>query len=82
MTMENPVVVPLRLSDQQKLRERIHKLRNVLGMISAFSELLTLEKLSEKGLDRTKKIVAGVMEARDLIEDIHTIVAPSKPAAQ
>lgn len=73
---DDPVVVPLRLSDQKRLREQIHRLRNVLGMMSAFSELLALEKLSEKGQERAKKIVGGVMEARDIIESIHGVVVP------
>ncbi len=76
---DNPVVVSIKLSDQQRLRERIHKLRNVLGMISAFGELLALEKLSEKGTDRTKRIVAGVMEARDILEEIHSVIVPKGP---
>ncbi|MBI2838232.1 MAG: hypothetical protein HYX75_07965 [Acidobacteria bacterium] len=78
---DNPVVVSIKLSDQQRLRERIHKLRNVLGMISAFGELLALEKLSEKGTDRTKRIVAGVMEARDILEEIHSVIVPKGPSA-
>jgi len=66
--------VELTAHDQQRLRERIHRLRNVLGTISAFGELLALEPLSEKGRGRAERIVSGVMEARELIDEIHSAV--------
>ncbi len=76
MDNNEQIVVGLTLQDQQRLRERMHKLRNILGMISAFGELLSLEPLSEKGKDRSRKIVAGIMEARDIIDEIHGAIVP------
>ena len=78
MNTENPIVVSLTLQDQQKVRERMHRLRNILGTVSAFSELIAFENISEKGKSRSRKVVASVMEARELLEEIHAIIVPRK----
>ncbi|MEW6365900.1 MAG: hypothetical protein AB1714_14825 [Acidobacteriota bacterium] len=78
MNTENPIVVSLTLQDQQRVRERMHRLRNILGTVSAFSELIAFENISEKGRARSRKVVTSVMEARELLDEIHAIIVPRK----
>ena len=57
-------------TDLQPLREWIHKLNNHVGVILATSELLQMEQLSPKALDRTRTIEHKALEVRDLLRNI------------
>ena len=56
--------------DQDKVRKWLHDLNNRVGMVLANAELLQLEKLSPKALERTKLIENKTLEIRQLIRDI------------
>jgi hypothetical protein len=56
--------------DEDKLRRWLHDLNNRVGMVLANAELMQLEKLSPKALERTKLIEEKTLEIRQLIRDI------------
>ena len=56
--------------DQDKVRKWLHDLNNRVGMVLANAELMQLEKLSPKALERTKLIENKTLEIRQLIRDI------------
>ena len=48
----------------------MHDLNNRVGMILANAELMQLEQLTPKALERTKLIEEKSLELRDIIRDI------------
>ena len=55
---------------EAKIKKWLHDLNNRVGMILANAELLQLEKLSGKALDRSKLIEAKSLEIRQIVNDI------------
>jgi hypothetical protein len=53
--------------DDNKVRKWLHDLNNRVGMILANAELMQLEQLSPKALERTKVIEAKSLEVRQLV---------------
>ncbi|PYS39136.1 MAG: hypothetical protein DMG14_15085 [Acidobacteria bacterium] len=56
--------------DQDKVRKWVHDLNNRVGMVLANAELMQLEKLTPKALERTKLIEEKTLEIRQLIRDM------------
>jgi hypothetical protein len=56
--------------DLQPLRKWIHDLNNKVGVILTTSELLQLEPLSPKAMDRTRSIERKALEVRDLLRNV------------
>jgi hypothetical protein len=56
--------------DEEKVRKWLHDLNNRVGMVLANAELLQLEKLSPKVLERTKLIEEKTLEIRQIIREI------------
>jgi hypothetical protein len=56
--------------DADKMRKWLHDVNNRVGMILANAELLQIEQLPPKSLDRAKTIEAKSLELRDIIRDI------------
>jgi len=56
--------------DENKVRKWIHDLNNRIGMVLANAELMQLEKLTPKALERTKLIEEKTLEIRQLIRDL------------
>jgi hypothetical protein len=56
--------------DEDKVRKWLHDLNNRVGMVLANAELMQLEKLSPKALERTRLIEEKTLEIRQLIRDI------------
>jgi hypothetical protein len=56
--------------DQDKVRKCLHDLNNRVGMVLAHAELLQLDSLSAKALERTKVIEQQALEIRDLLRDL------------
>jgi hypothetical protein len=56
--------------DQEKVRKWIHDLNNRVGIVLANAEMMQLEQLPPKALERTKVIEAKTLEIRQLIRDI------------
>jgi hypothetical protein len=56
--------------DDAKVRKWLHDMNNRVGMILANAELMQLEQLSPKALQRTKLIEEKSLELRQLIRDI------------
>ena len=56
--------------DSVRLGKWIHDLNNRVGTILATAELLQMEKLSPKAMDRSKLIETKALELRDLIRQI------------
>jgi hypothetical protein len=56
--------------DETKVRRWIHDLNNRVGMVLANAELIQLEKLPPKALERTKLIEEKTLEIRQLIRDL------------
>ena len=52
------------------LRKWVHDLNNRVGAIMASAELLQMEQLSPKALDRSKLIESKALELRDIIRQI------------
>ena len=52
------------------LRKWVHDLNNRVGAIMASAELLQMEQLSPKALDRSKLIESKALELRDIIRKI------------
>jgi hypothetical protein len=56
--------------DEEKVRKWFHDLNNRVGMVLANSELMQLEKLTPKALERTRLIEEKTLEIRQLIRDL------------
>ena len=56
--------------DEEKVRKWLHDLNNRVGMVLANAELMQLERLSPKALERTKLIEEKTLELRQLIRDL------------
>ena len=53
-----------------KMRKWLHDLNNRVGMIMANAELMQLDNLTPKSLERTQVIVAKSLEVRDILREI------------
>jgi hypothetical protein len=53
--------------DENKVRDWIHDLNNRVAMVLASAELMQLEELSPKALERTKLIEEKTLEMRQLL---------------
>ena len=56
--------------DEDKVKKWLHDLNNRIGMVMANAELMQLEKLSPKVLERSKLIEEKALEMRQLVRDI------------
>jgi len=56
--------------DQEKIKKWIHDLNNRVGMVLANAELMQIEKLPPKALERTKMIEEKTLEIRQLIREM------------
>ena len=56
--------------DEKQLRKWLHDLNNRVGMILANAELMQLEQLSPRSLERTKLIEEKSLEIRQIVRDI------------
>jgi hypothetical protein len=56
--------------DEDRVRKWLHDLNNRVGMVLANAELMQLEKLGAKALERTKLIEEKTLEIRQIIRDI------------
>ena len=56
--------------DQEKVKKWIHDLNNRVGMVLANAELMQIERLPPKALERTKMIEEKTLEIRQLIRDM------------
>lgn len=56
--------------EETQLRKWLHDLNNRVGMILANAELMQLEQLSPRSLERTKLIEEKSLEIRQIIRDI------------
>jgi|GEM_PF-1565370 len=54
----------------EPLRKWIHELNNRVGVILASAELLQLEQLSPKAMERVRHMEAGALELRDLLRTV------------
>jgi hypothetical protein len=56
--------------DDDRVRKWLHDLNNRVGMVLANAELMQLEKLTPKALERTKLIEEKTLELRQIIRDL------------
>jgi hypothetical protein len=56
--------------DETQVRKWLHDLNNRVGMVLANAELMQLEQLSPKSLERAKLIEEKSLELRQIIRDI------------
>ena len=56
--------------DEDKVRKWVHDLNNRVGMVLANAELMQLEKLTPKALERTRLIEEKTLEIRQLLRDL------------
>lgn len=56
--------------DEDKVRNWLHDLNNRIGMVLANAELMQLEKLTPKALERSKLIEQKALDMRQLVRDI------------
>ena len=56
--------------DEDKVRKWLHDLNNRIGMVLANAELMQLEKVTPKTLERSKLIEEKAREMRQLVRDI------------
>lgn len=56
--------------DVEKVRKTFHDLNNRVGMVLANAELIQLEKLTPKAMERSKLIEEKTLEIRQLIRDL------------
>jgi hypothetical protein len=56
--------------DEEKVKKWLHDLNNRIGMVLANAELMQLEKLSSKAIERSKLIEEKSLEMRQLVRDI------------
>ena len=53
-----------------KLRKWLHDLNNRVGMILANAELLQMEQLSPKAMERSRNIEMNALEVREIVREI------------
>ena len=56
--------------NEDRVRKWLHDLNNRVGMVLANAELMQLEKLSPKALERTKLIEEKTLEIRQIIREL------------
>jgi hypothetical protein len=56
--------------DETQVRKWLHDLNNRVGMILANAELMQLDQLSTRSLERTKLIEEKSLEIRQIVRDI------------
>jgi len=56
--------------DEEKVKKWLHDLNNRISMVLANAELMQLEKLSPKALERSKLIEEKALEMSQLVRDI------------
>ena len=56
--------------DGEKVKKWIHDLNNRVGTVLANAELMQLEKLTPKALERTRLIEEKTLEVRQMIRDL------------
>jgi len=56
--------------DEDRVRKWLHDLNNRVGMVLANAELMQLEKLSPKALERSKLIEDKTLEIRQIIREM------------
>jgi hypothetical protein len=56
--------------NEEKVKKWLHDLNNRISMVLANAELLQLERLSPKALERSKLIEEKALEIRQLVRDI------------
>ena len=56
--------------DEDRVRKWLHDVNNRVGMVLANAELMQLEKLSPKALERTRLIEEKTLELRQIIRDM------------
>ena len=56
--------------DEDRVRKWLHDVNNRVGMVLANAELMQLEKLSPKALERTRLIEEKTLELRQIIRDL------------
>lgn len=56
--------------DQTQVRKWLHDLNNRVGMILANAELMQLDQLSPRSLERSKLIEEKSLELRQIVRDI------------
>ena len=56
--------------DETQVRKWLHDLNNRVGMILANAELMQLEHLSPRSLERSKLIEEKSLELRQIVRDI------------
>ena len=56
--------------DEDKVKKWLHDLNNRVGMVLANAELMQLEKLTPKALERTRLIEEKSLEIREIIRNI------------
>ena len=54
--------------DEDRIRKWLHDLNNRVGMVLANAELMQLEKLSPKALERTRLIEEKTLELRQITQ--------------
>jgi hypothetical protein len=64
------IVLNCRLMDEAKVKRWVHELNNRLGMVLASAELMQLESLSPKALERAKVIEQKTLEVRQIVRDL------------
>ena len=56
--------------DQERVKKWVHDLNNRVGIVLNNAELMQMERLSPKALERTKVIEEKTLEIRQLIRDM------------
>jgi hypothetical protein len=56
--------------DEDRVRKWIHDLNNRVGMVLANAELMQLERLTPKALERAKLIEEKTLEIREMLRNI------------
>ena len=56
--------------DETQIRKWLHDLNNRVGMILANAELMQLDQLSPRSLERSKLIEEKSLELRQIVRDI------------
>jgi hypothetical protein len=70
MNIPRYVMLNCAAMDHEKVKKWIHDLNNRVGIVLANSELMQIEKLPPKALERTKMIEEKTLEIRQLIREI------------
>ena len=56
--------------NEERVRKWLHDLNNRVGMVLANAELMQLEKLSPKALERSRLIEEKTLEIRQIIREL------------